>query len=617
MTLYSYATSQVENNEGFVSAVLNTYWNILRNHPRQKNREYHIAGDYSSKVEVYYNRESTDKAKKKVIELGWDNVNKRWYTDAYNSSVKFDSDFKKLKPFTNDEFKNLSANMKSLYSKEGLQQNVLKFLQDGFDMTPLDLSKASRIKPSDPKNLENFSENGIVDACKNLLSNNSGLFLAIEFSILGQDLSDLICDLINNLYKQNVKHIYVDEPGSSCYRAFEKFNSIPLDGRTTEDGSEDLLSQLRLIGVNMAQEKIKIYRAARLRGIEIWPIGTHHVPTTLKEFNEVSVHCSITNIDSYRKKLNDGEKFLVINGAAFYAIGEQQCIPSVRINYNTPIIHSKGQFDEVEINQITEEILINTLQESLATGNLGSLNDHINNIVSPKIDKILDNDDVVNGSNSNLYTQLKPLDALMMKKFGYDFTYEYSQGRIQEARVKKVTIPTSLFDACWSNDIDAIKYLLETGANFSERDEANQTPLDVAIATENQEAQNILKEKINVNKLCTLAQAKDIKELEQYVIELKASGVEVKKLINTAFQKGYTVLHYAAHAQNMEALKYLVKEGGSLTLKTDSGKIPTALLKQSTKFSEEFLKGWITQIDKELDKADKEVKQNKTNVNHM
>lgn len=569
--------------DDFIGVVLNIFLNILEIKALDRSKKYQIRGDLNDKVEVYSINKET---KAQQIELGWDKKAFVWYS-GYTSSWKFQDFLNTLSMLTEVEITQTSPQMQPFILKA--QEGVLGFLKNELQLIPsyfafqekdfetfASLPRAHVQVP--PKNIAGFQVTNLPDTLEVLLERNRGVLLGFYFSAFDAGLSTFLCAQMQRLYDANVRHIYDQISATACFAAYEKFNSIALG--SSDDGSTELMTHLRSVDDQYAEAKLQFFRAAQRLGIKVWPIESSYTPKDLADARKVLGGIMVRNIDYYANMLQPGEKFLSLNGAAFYSIAEALGIPTIRISCTS----SQGF-----------EVLSNALLQAP-----GSFENIIDKMLGRPFAQHFSALAQTQKINSNLQNDRIAEDFAKFEKKGFDFIATYELGNMDKAIVEKVDQQqTELMIACQDENFAKVKELLANGAKFTEQDTFGRTAFMIAKETQNLEIINYLHDTAMVNYLCNAA--KDTPTLCKRVDSL---GDDAKRLINTPYIRGWTVLHYTAYAQNFQALEYLVKKGGDITLKTQKGKTPIDYLEKKTEIAWRNLPTWGKRMSHAPEKPD-------------
>ncbi|MFT6332258.1 MAG: ankyrin repeat protein [Lentimonas sp.] len=133
-----------------------------------------------------------------------------------------------------------------------------------------------------------------------------------------------------------------------------------------------------------------------------------------------------------------------------------------------------------------------------------------------------------------------------------------------------------LFDACYENDVEKVRHILENGGNINARGNNEDTALHIATQNDSLELVNILiKHKIDVNARTqngwTALHFAAQKGFNDVVAALIDAAIDVN-IQGKMYQR--TALHFAADRNHIETIKILLNSGAKVNLKDIAGNTP-------------------------------------------
>lgn len=332
-------------------SMLNTFVNILRVRVTDKNKFYNIKS-VQDKVYVY----ALDRLKntEKTL-IAYDRKENIWFS-GYKSAPELHRLMTRLRPLNEVELQQVTEQARySVNIQEGLITALrgLRFIPINFYLQyrrQEEFIRLPRELPSVQKVTQGASVASVDRLLGDLLKSNRGLFLGHIYPEFNRYTKQFFQEQLPTLAAGNVKHIYEDMPVCNLHSAYENFN-LNLEG-----SAEELANALQNIKAEYIPSRMEIYKAARERGIEIWPIDSYLNRDKLNERLKIASESMVRNLDYFSAKLKEGEKFVVLSGAAYYSVAEMASIPNLLIGSrpaDKQEFLSKSQlvnpFDDVEL----------------------------------------------------------------------------------------------------------------------------------------------------------------------------------------------------------------------------------------------------------------------------
>ncbi len=125
---------------------------------------------------------------------------------------------------------------------------------------------------------------------------------------------------------------------------------------------------------------------------------------------------------------------------------------------------------------------------------------------------------------------------------------------------------TPLYWASWNGRLDVVEYLIGKGADISAKDKDGRNPLDVAKGHQYDNVVEYLQQaELRLNKqLLTAVQDGDFEKVK----DLVSRGTS----LDTKYNGGWTLMHYAAYEGRLDIVKYLVDKWAILEIKYNDGR---------------------------------------------
>ena len=158
---------------------------------------------------------------------------------------------------------------------------------------------------------------------------------------------------------------------------------------------------------------------------------------------------------------------------------------------------------------------------------------------------------------------------------------KYLCSRGADVNVKSFFDSTPLIAAAEAGKLDIVEYLIEKGADINFTSCYGRNAISSAynkkfddifefLVSKGARIETIRSTGGNMCILNILARRGDIDTLDSYV----KRGAD----INYQDKRGYTPLHYAAEARNIETIKYLLKHGANFSIKNNHGETASELI---------------------------------------
>ncbi|BET30758.1 hypothetical protein wCauBTS_13650 [Wolbachia pipientis] len=124
----------------------------------------------------------------------------------------------------------------------------------------------------------------------------------------------------------------------------------------------------------------------------------------------------------------------------------------------------------------------------------------------------------------------------------------------------------SLHWASWGGHLDVVKYLIDKKANINAKDKNSKIPLDVATGQKHDDVVEYLQQtQLSLNKqLIAAVQGGDLSKVKNLV----SQGTS----LDTKYNDGWTLMHYAAYEGRLDIVKYLVDKWAILEIKYNDGR---------------------------------------------
>ena len=181
---------------------------------------------------------------------------------------------------------------------------------------------------------------GIPEFFSQLLKEGQGIFFGNVHTDFKVGLVEFLIDQLDHLIKLGVEHIYFEVSAYSSFTDFEQFNHD-----LKNDGSQ-LEFVLRDLNVICAADAMRLFKAARERGIQVWPIdcGTKACETDLALRMRIGDAGMIRNILYFSKP---AKKYLVLGGAQHHGIARTLQIANIFVSvlnapYSPPLTPVKN-----------------------------------------------------------------------------------------------------------------------------------------------------------------------------------------------------------------------------------------------------------------------------------
>ena len=275
---------------------------------------------------------------KKTVQLGYDQKYGLWYT-SYKDREKFHKWFQALlQPLTQAELRQVNPQGRAAIAFG--QEDVLGLLRLlKFTLPVLELQSSNpeayialplRGLPGQAKKIEGVSLESCSQFFNDLLKgthNNKGVFLGHNHGSLTNGMTELLVDQMGALAGAGVRHIYEEFPAHAAFEAFERFNLDP-----SNDGTE-LQKLLEQKNCYLCAERMRIYRAAKENGIQIWPIDgymTDQMRASAQSRLRLGDGIMTRNIEYYASKLKRRNN-LSLNGYAHHGIATALEIPYIYV----------------------------------------------------------------------------------------------------------------------------------------------------------------------------------------------------------------------------------------------------------------------------------------------
>ena len=143
----------------------------------------------------------------------------------------------------------------------------------------------------------------------------------------------------------------------------------------------------------------------------------------------------------------------------------------------------------------------------------------------------------------------------------------------------------SLHKACYVGNLEAVKYLVEKGADIHAKDKDSKTPLHCTCQKGDLEVVKYLVEKgADINAKSNFDNTPLIYACQKGHLKLVKYLVEKGADINAKINSGNTPLHYACQEGDLELVKYLVEKGVDIHAKDKYGNTPRDIARQEKKY---------------------------------
>ncbi len=331
--------------DSFVSKILEVFVTTL------------ITKSKDDKVYYYKNDEVfTVTAKGKKVELGWDKQTRHWYTDHKICWV-MNNFLKKFPSLTGKELKNLDK--ATLSSIESYLVGAPDFLRHLRFSPPVfecqyEFSKPFALKERNiaipGKNVLGISINNLNQLFADLLKDNKGVFVGVEYSQLETKVG-ILNGQMESLKKANVKHIYIGLP-ATMYPEFEDYNLNP------KASEEDLFATIKKTEHGSGEATMSLCRAAKKQGIHIWPVDSNYMTNILAERLKYGAGSMIRNIDYFSGQLKPEEKYIAILSQPFHQVARELGLPNVQFGQKLPSSNSEDDdVNDIMAHLFTRAIL--------------------------------------------------------------------------------------------------------------------------------------------------------------------------------------------------------------------------------------------------------------------